>query len=270
MASLCSKYYCVVVIFINSVDSCVKAEKDKRDLNEVLEALKNKLLDNIDSTAAQQEAPSGLEAPSPLEAMSPRNSQCSSPLQLVGKNINAAEKSEAVIRKAKYTGNVKLLTSGSQTSHEAPLVEDVVPVSKRLRSQKNSKERIIYLVENEQNISLEQNPPDPVDDQNSEDYDVVVEDNPVQKHECKECQVSFSKKGNLTRHIKLVHLKIVEHHEKRKCKYCQASFSYTNIATHINEAHLNIRKFPCELCGHAFAAKRNLQKHVNNNVCKRK
>merc|ERR1719361_286389 len=33
----------------------VKAEKGKRDLNEELEALKNELLDNIDSTAAQQE-----------------------------------------------------------------------------------------------------------------------------------------------------------------------------------------------------------------------
>merc|ERR1712077_175885 len=33
----------------------LKAEKGKRDLNEELEALKNELLDNIDSTAAQQE-----------------------------------------------------------------------------------------------------------------------------------------------------------------------------------------------------------------------
>merc|ERR1711981_1387831 len=33
----------------------VKAEKQKRDLNEELEALKNELLDSLDSTAAQQE-----------------------------------------------------------------------------------------------------------------------------------------------------------------------------------------------------------------------
>merc|ERR1712077_160497 len=33
----------------------LKAEKGKRDLNEELEALKNELLDSIDSTAAQQE-----------------------------------------------------------------------------------------------------------------------------------------------------------------------------------------------------------------------
>jgi myosin protein heavy chain len=32
-----------------------KAEKQKRDLNEELEALKNELLDSLDSTAAQQE-----------------------------------------------------------------------------------------------------------------------------------------------------------------------------------------------------------------------
>ena len=33
----------------------VKAEKQKRELNEELEALKNELLDSLDSTAAQQE-----------------------------------------------------------------------------------------------------------------------------------------------------------------------------------------------------------------------
>ena len=33
----------------------MKAEKQKRDLNEELEALKNELLDSLDSTAAQQE-----------------------------------------------------------------------------------------------------------------------------------------------------------------------------------------------------------------------
>merc|ERR1712115_621718 len=33
----------------------VKAEKQKRDLNEELEALKNELLDSLDVTAAQQE-----------------------------------------------------------------------------------------------------------------------------------------------------------------------------------------------------------------------
>jgi myosin protein heavy chain len=32
-----------------------KAEKQKRDLNEELEALKNELLDSLDTTAAQQE-----------------------------------------------------------------------------------------------------------------------------------------------------------------------------------------------------------------------
>ena len=35
--------------------SRMKAEKQKRDLNEELEALKNELLDSLDSTAAQQE-----------------------------------------------------------------------------------------------------------------------------------------------------------------------------------------------------------------------
>ena len=37
----------------------VKAEKQKRDLNEELEALKNELLDSLDSTAAQQELRTG-------------------------------------------------------------------------------------------------------------------------------------------------------------------------------------------------------------------
>merc|ERR1712018_942351 len=60
-----------------------------------------------------------------LDAMSPLNSQCSSqegiidiessPLQSVGKNIDAVEKSEAVIGKAKYTGSVKLQPSCYQT-----------------------------------------------------------------------------------------------------------------------------------------------------------
>merc|ERR1712141_732865 len=36
-------------------DARLKAEKGKRELNEELEALKNELLDNLDSTAAQQE-----------------------------------------------------------------------------------------------------------------------------------------------------------------------------------------------------------------------
>ena len=37
----------------------VKAEKSKRELNEELEALKNELLDSLDSTAAQQELRTG-------------------------------------------------------------------------------------------------------------------------------------------------------------------------------------------------------------------
>ena len=41
------------IIFIKGAR--VKAEKQKRDLNEELEALKNELLDSLDSTAAQQE-----------------------------------------------------------------------------------------------------------------------------------------------------------------------------------------------------------------------
>ena len=38
----------------------VKAEKSKRELNEELEALKNELLDSLDSTAAQQELRTGI------------------------------------------------------------------------------------------------------------------------------------------------------------------------------------------------------------------
>ena len=38
-----------------SVQARNKAEKQKRDLNEELEALKNELLDSLDTTAAQQE-----------------------------------------------------------------------------------------------------------------------------------------------------------------------------------------------------------------------
>ena len=37
----------------------VKAEKSKRELNEELEALKNELLDSLESTAAQQELRTG-------------------------------------------------------------------------------------------------------------------------------------------------------------------------------------------------------------------
>lgn len=47
-----------------------KAEKQKRDLNEELEALKNELLDSLDSTAAQQELRAKREQVHVAEVMS--------------------------------------------------------------------------------------------------------------------------------------------------------------------------------------------------------
>jgi myosin protein heavy chain len=44
-----------------------KAEKQKRDLNEELEALKNELLDSLDTTAAQQELRTKREQVNPKE-----------------------------------------------------------------------------------------------------------------------------------------------------------------------------------------------------------
>ena len=51
----------------------------------------------------------------------------------------------------------------------------------------------------------------------------------------------------------------------QKCCYCgEKSSSNWNILRHIRIVHFDIRKFPCPTCNHRFAAKSDVDKHINS------
>ncbi|XP_035901533.1 zinc finger protein 33A-like isoform X1 [Anopheles stephensi] len=108
------------------------------------------------------------------------------------------------------------------------------------------------------------------------------------KHACPHCSVKMRCKGNLVRHIKSVHLKLVyktckicdkkcynrnvylshmiSNHDigqKIQCKYCPRLFSNKySVDSHTARIHSNVRRFECDICGKLFKLRRMLKIHM--------
>ncbi|XP_037036664.1 zinc finger protein 845-like isoform X1 [Bradysia coprophila] len=78
------------------------------------------------------------------------------------------------------------------------------------------------------------------------------------RYECDYCQKIFPHKSSLPAHFKQ-HL----NKERVPCPQCSLTFaSKGNLTQHIKQIHLNIRKHICELCGKAFGHPHNLKSHM--------
>lgn len=78
------------------------------------------------------------------------------------------------------------------------------------------------------------------------------------RFECHYCQKVFPHKSSLPAHFKQ-HL----NKERVPCPQCTLTFaSKGNLTQHIKQIHLNIRKHICELCGKAFGHPHNLKSHM--------
>ena len=121
------------------------------------------------------------------------------------------------------------------------------------------------------------------------------------KLKCLRCPYETPLKGNLDRHIRVVHDKILNHvckdcgcafsekrylknhtinahnhgGEKLKCLKCPYKTTSTyNLDAHVRAVHDKIKRHLCKLCGYAFSHASNLRKHINqvhkkikNHIC---
>ena len=115
----------------------------------------------------------------------------------------------------------------------------------------------------------------------------------IKNFKCESCDKTFVSQGELTRHVKDVHLKIrsircdlcnkdlaggffnLKKHMRRihegneklfKCDHCQKGFSHkSTMDLHRRRVHLNERLNPCEECNLTFATEKNLLRH--RNIC---
>jgi len=76
------------------------------------------------------------------------------------------------------------------------------------------------------------------------------------KFECEECEGTFTRKEDLTRHKVAVHANQDE--EKCECKDCREQFSRRDaLKRHIESVHL-----VCKYCGKQFVKKKGLEVHI--------
>lgn len=78
------------------------------------------------------------------------------------------------------------------------------------------------------------------------------------------CNISFSQKGNLTRHVSIAH-------EKQKnflCKKCNLEFrEKSNLTKHNKAVHLKKKDNICEYCNQTFSLKINRDRHEKEVHC---
>merc|ERR1712062_499380 len=76
---------------------------------------------------------------------------------------------------------------------------------------------------------------------------------------CNDCEISFSEKSGLSRHISEVHLKI-----KHECEYCKRSFTRKDyLRFHVKAFHQELNLFKCNACNISFSQNSDLRKHLN-------
>ena len=80
-------------------------------------------------------------------------------------------------------------------------------------------------------------------------------------YDCDQCDKSFAQKGDLKRHVEIVHMNM----KNFKCDECDQSFGQkAHLESHISTVHRNEKNFKCDTCGKSFGLKQNLNKHIRN------
>jgi len=75
---------------------------------------------------------------------------------------------------------------------------------------------------------------------------------------CPHCQTPFSRKSNLNRHIRQVHLRQRPH----QCKLCDMSFGQkSTLKTHLRFVHEKAKPFACDQCSSKFGQVGDLNRH---------
>lgn len=81
------------------------------------------------------------------------------------------------------------------------------------------------------------------------------------RHACKQCDSRFKMRGDLLRHVKIVH----EGKKMYSCKFCSKKFGHSgHLNRHIQSVHLQQRRFKCDQCGFQFYQASHLQSHMNH------
>ena len=79
------------------------------------------------------------------------------------------------------------------------------------------------------------------------------------KHKCPQCELDFTLKCTMTRHIQTVH----EGKKSYKCEICGAAFGQNqHLDKHVLSIHEKKKPFKCEICEINFAEKNTLKKHI--------
>ena len=78
-------------------------------------------------------------------------------------------------------------------------------------------------------------------------------------HKCSKCDVTFSQKGNLERHIRTIH----ECEKHFVCQICNERFSLKgNLKRHVSTVHEGKKQFKCPSCNERFGIKKNMERHA--------
>jgi Zinc finger, C2H2 type/Zinc-finger of C2H2 type len=84
----------------------------------------------------------------------------------------------------------------------------------------------------------------------------------VKEHMCGLCEKSFAERSNLRKHMQARHAVDATPHP---CTYpgCAKSFNFSDgLRRHVNNCHLNVRPFGCEVCNAKFKQRAHARKHM--------
>ena len=83
---------------------------------------------------------------------------------------------------------------------------------------------------------------------------------PPKRCKCDICEKILSEKGNLTRHIKLIHN---DNKIYYKCEQCDKQFSQNcDLNRHIKNSHSKDMLYSCEICHKSYKYKHYIKKHM--------
>ena len=90
-------------------------------------------------------------------------------------------------------------------------------------------------------------------------FNDLPENSSKEELKCLHCEAFFSRKDNLTRHIKSVHLQIKEN----MCHLCDRQFlSKVELKDHQLVQDCNKKVFNCKICDAIFSRKSSLKSHI--------